>query len=54
MYSCVYKIMFMLVTTRKKKKDYLARRMGVAEIFEKDLTFLKNQEIVKCLYLNPN
>ena len=36
------------------EKDYLAGRMEVAEIFEKDLTFLKNQEIVKCLYLNTN
>ena len=36
------------------EKDYLAGRMEVTEIFEKDLTFLKDQEIVKCLYMNTD
>lgn len=36
------------------EKDYLAGKMEVTEIFEKDLTFLKGQEIVKCLYMNTD
>ena len=36
------------------EKDYLAGRMEVTEIFEKDLTFLKGQEIIKCLYMNTD
>lgn len=36
------------------EKDYLAGRMEVTEIFEKDLTFLKGQEIVKRLYMDTD
>lgn len=36
------------------EKDYLSGRMEVTEIFEKDLTFLKGQEIVKHLYMDTD
>ncbi|MCD7839400.1 MAG: Cof-type HAD-IIB family hydrolase [Erysipelotrichaceae bacterium] len=34
--------------------DYLAGRMEVTEIFDKDLDFLKGQDIVKVLYMNTD
>lgn len=34
--------------------DYLAGRMEVTEIFDKNIDFLKGQEIVKCLYMNTD
>ena len=34
--------------------DYLAGRMEVREVFDKNLDFLKGQEIVKCLYMNTD
>jgi len=38
----------------KNEKDYVAGRMEVVETFEKNLDFLKGQEIVKCLYTNTD
>ena len=34
--------------------DYLAGRMEVQEIFDKNIDFLNEQEIVKCLYMNTD
>ena len=34
--------------------DYLAGRMEVTEIFDKDLEFLRGQDIVKVLYMNTD
>lgn len=34
--------------------DYLAGRMEVTEIFEDNIDFLRDQEIVKCLYMNTD
>ena len=36
------------------EKAYVAGRMDVQETFEKNLDFLKGQEIVKCLYTNTD
>lgn len=36
------------------EKAYVAGRMDVEEIFDKDIKFLRGQEIVKCLYANTN
>jgi len=36
------------------EKNYLQGRMAVEETFEKNLNFLKGQEIVKCLYTNTD
>ena len=36
------------------EKAYVAGRMDVEETFEKNLDFLKGQEIVKCLYANTD
>ena len=38
----------------QNEKDYVAGRMEVEETFEKNLDFLKGQEIVKCLYTNTD
>ena len=38
----------------QNEKDYVAGRMDVEEIFDKDIKFLQGQEIVKCLYANTN
>ena len=38
----------------KNEKNYVAGRMEVKEIFDKDIKFLQGQEIVKCLYANTN
>lgn len=38
----------------QNEKDYVAGRMEVQEIFDKDINFLKGQEIVKCLYAKPD
>ena len=38
----------------QNEKDYVAGRMAVQETFEKNLDFLKGQEIVKCLYANTD
>ena len=34
--------------------DYLAGRMEIKEIFDKNIDFLKGQDIVKCLYTNTD
>lgn len=34
--------------------DYLANRMPIKEIFEDNLDFLKDEEIIKCIYMNTN
>ena len=34
--------------------DYLAGRQQMTEIFDKDIEFLRGQEIVKCLYMNTD
>lgn len=34
--------------------DYLNNRMAIKEVFDKNLDFLKGQEIVKCLYTNTD
>lgn len=36
------------------ERDYVAGRMDVQEIFDKDINFLRGQEIVKCLYVNTD
>ena len=36
------------------ERDFLKGRMEVTEIQERNLDFLKGQEIVKCLYMNTN
>lgn len=36
------------------EKNYVAGRMAVQEIFDKNIDFLKGQEIVKCLYVNTD
>ena len=36
------------------EREFLKGRMEVTEIHEKNLDFLKGQEIVKCLYMNTN
>ena len=36
------------------EQAYLAGRMEVTEVFEKNLDFLRGQEIVKCLYTNTD
>ena len=36
------------------EQDFLRGRMEVTEIHEKNLDFLKGQEIVKCLYMNTD
>ena len=36
------------------ERDYLAGRMEVTEVFDRNLDFLKGQEIVKCLYMNTD
>lgn len=36
------------------EKNYVAGRMAVQEIFDKDIKFLQGQEIVKCLYTNTD
>lgn len=38
----------------QNEKDYVAGRMEVEEIFDKDIKFLQGQEIVKCLYANTD
>ena len=38
----------------QKEKAYLDGRMEVTEIFEKNIDFLKGQEIVKVLYMNTD
>ena len=35
-----------------EEAEYIRGRMEVTEFFDKDLDFLKGQEIVKCLYMN--
>ncbi len=34
--------------------DYLNNRMAIAEIFDRNINFLRGQEIVKCLYVNTD
>ncbi len=36
------------------EREFLKGRMEVTEVFEKDLNFLRGQEIVKCLYMNTD
>ena len=38
----------------QSERDFLSGRMEVTEIDERNLDFLKGQEIVKCLYMNTN
>ena len=38
----------------QEEKDYLAGRMEVIEIFDDNIDFLKEQEIVKVLYMNTD
>jgi Cof subfamily protein (haloacid dehalogenase superfamily) len=38
----------------QEEKDYLAGRMKVTEVFDRDLAFLKGQDIVKLLYVNTD
>jgi len=38
----------------QKEKDYLASRMAIEEIYDKNLDFLKGQDIVKVLYMNTD
>ncbi len=38
----------------KEEKEYLASRMEVTEIFDDNIDFLKEQEIVKALYMNTD
>ena len=38
----------------KQERDFLTGRMEVEEVFDKNLNFLRGQEIVKCLYMNTD
>ena len=38
----------------EEEQEYQSGRMKIQEIFEKNLDFLRGQEIVKCLYMNTD
>ena len=38
----------------QEEVDYLAGRMEIQEVFDRNLDFLRGQELVKCLYMNTD